>query len=155
MYNAFVLPHFNYGSTIWNDVCSTHINKLSKLQRRAAHVITGETYAVCSTQILENLGWTSIDEALRKRETLMTFKALTGRSPNYLTELFTTCENDNFHLRSTNTKFSLLKPKTNFLKRSFSYRAAKAWNELPCEITDSFRNLSVLSLKWRMKNAVI
>ena len=155
MYNAFVLPHFNYGSTIWNDGCSTHINKLSKLQRRAARVITGETYAVRSTQILENLGWTSIDEALKKRETLMTFKALTGRSPNYLTELFTTCENDNYHLRSNNTKLSLLKPKTNFLNRSFSYRAAKAWNELPCEITDSFRNLSVLSLKWRMKNAII
>ena len=85
----------------------------------------------------------------------MTFKALTGRSPYYLTELFTTCENDNYHLRSNNTKFSLLKPKTNFLKRSFSHRAAKAWNELPCEITDSFRNLSVLYLKWRMKNSII
>ena len=128
--------------------------------------IIEETYAVRFTQILENLGWTSIDEALKRRETLMTFKALTGRSPNYLTELFTTCENDNYHLRSNNIKFSLPQPKTNFTKkktkkkkkrqrRSFSYRAAKAWNELPCEITDGFRNLSVLSLKWRMKNAII
>ncbi len=40
MYNAFVLPHFNYCSTIWNDGSCTIINKLSKLQRRAARVIT-------------------------------------------------------------------------------------------------------------------
>ena len=85
--------------------------------------IIEETYAVRFTQILENLGWTSIDEALKRRETLMTFKALTGRSPNYLTELFTTCENE-----------PMLKP-----KRSFSYSAAKAWNELQCEINDGFR----------------
>ena len=55
-------------------------------------MITGETYdAVRSTEILENLGWMSIEEVLKKRETIMTFKALTGTSPNYLTELFTTC----------------------------------------------------------------
>ena len=45
MYNAFVLPHFNYCSTIWNDGSCTIINKLSKLQRRAARVI--DTSRIC------------------------------------------------------------------------------------------------------------
>ena len=153
MYNALVLPHFNYCTTIWNDGSCININKLSKLQRRAARVITGETYDVCSIEILEKLKWIPIDESLRNSETIMTFKALTKRLPNYLTDLFTKCENDNYNLRSNNTKLSQLKLKTNFLKRSFSYRAAKAWNELPNEITDNFENLSILSLKWRLKSA--
>ena len=46
MYNAFVLPHFNYCSTIWNDGSGTIINKLSKLQRRAARVIQVHTIFV-------------------------------------------------------------------------------------------------------------
>ena len=105
MYNAFVLPHFNYCSTIWNDGSynCTIINKLSKLQRRAARVITSSTYDIRSTQILEDLNWLPIEIDLKKRETLMTFKVLTGQAPGYLTELFTECENDYYCLRSNIT----------------------------------------------------
>ena len=41
----------------------------------------------------------------------MTFKALTGKLPKYLVELFTKCENENYNLRSNNVKLSLGKPK--------------------------------------------
>ncbi len=57
MYNALVSPHLTYCSTIWNDGSNTILNKLSKLQRRAARVITGQSYDVRSTQILESLNW--------------------------------------------------------------------------------------------------
>jgi hypothetical protein len=40
MYNALVWPHFNYCSTIWNDGSCSIIDKLFKLQKRAARVIT-------------------------------------------------------------------------------------------------------------------
>ncbi len=45
----------------------------------------------------------------------MTFKALTGQGPDYLQQLFTECNNDNYSLRSNNTKLALPKPRTNFL----------------------------------------
>ena len=48
-----------------------------------------------SIEILEKLKWIPIDESLRNRKTIMTFKASTKRLPNYLTDLFTECENDN------------------------------------------------------------
>ena len=51
----------------------------------------------------------------------MTFKALTRKLPNYLVKLFTKCDSENYNLQGNNVKFSLLKPKTHFLKRSFSY----------------------------------
>ena len=75
MYNALVLPHTTYCSTIWNDGSNSILNKLSKLQRRAARVITGQSYEVRSAQILESLNWIPIEDMLRKRETVMTFKA--------------------------------------------------------------------------------
>ena len=75
----------------------------------------------------------------------MTLKALMEQLPSYLTKLFSKCENENYHLRSNNTKLFQLKPSTNFIKRSFSYRAAKAWNELPEEITENFQMLTTPS----------
>ena len=59
----------------------------------------------------------------------MPFKALTDRLPIYLQELFIKCNNDNYYLRNNNSKLALPKPKTNFFKRSFSYRAAQGWNQ--------------------------
>ena len=118
MYNALVWPHFNYCSTIWNDGSCSKIDKLFKLQKRVACVITGDTYDVRSTQILNNLNWLPIEELLKKREVIMTFKALTGRLPQYLVKLFTRCQNNNYNLRSIQTKLALPKPKTNFPKRS-------------------------------------
>ena len=41
MFNALVLPHFTYCSNVWNDGSCEHIEKLYKLQKRAAHVING------------------------------------------------------------------------------------------------------------------
>ena len=57
MYNAIVLPHFNYCSTIWNDGSCSVFNKLSKLQRTAARIITSSTYDIRSShdQILKIL----------------------------------------------------------------------------------------------------
>ena len=61
MYNAIVLPHFNYCSTIWNDGSCSVINKLSKLQRRAVRIITSSTYDIRSSQILKDLNWKPIE----------------------------------------------------------------------------------------------
>ena len=69
-------PHMTYCSTIWNDGSNSILNKLSKLQRRAARVITGQSCEVRSTQILESLNWILIEYTLKYRETTMTFKAL-------------------------------------------------------------------------------
>ena len=79
-------------------------------------MITGSTYDVRSTEILENLKWITIDKHLRNREITMTFKALTRKLPNYLVMVFTKCDNENYNLRSNNVKLSLPKPKTHFLK---------------------------------------
>ena len=147
MYNALVWPHFNYCSTIWNDGCYSIIDKLFKLQKRAARVITGDTYDVRSMQTLDSLNWLPLEELLKQREVIMTFKILTGRSPQYLEKLFSISQNDNYNLRSNQTKLKLPKPKTNFLKRSFSYRTAKSWNELPSGTTENYNNLSILSFK--------
>ena len=85
MYNSHVLPHFNYCSTVWHNFSVEHIDKLYKLQKQAARVITRSNYDISSSQILTLLDWRPINESLDERELVMTFKAqLGGLVPNYL-----------------------------------------------------------------------
>jgi hypothetical protein len=51
-------------------------------------VIIGSNYEIRSSEILEKLGWEKIEIILKKREHIMTFKALRGETPNYLADLF-------------------------------------------------------------------
>ena len=55
MYNAFVIPTFYYCSTVWNDGYKNKLTKLSKLQKKAARVITGASYDVRSKEIFQKL----------------------------------------------------------------------------------------------------
>jgi hypothetical protein len=85
MYNSLVLPHFTYCSNVWNDGSSTHTDKLLKMQKRAARIITGSTYEVRSKDIF-NI-WEAIETTLKKREMIMTFKALQGQLPECMTNI--------------------------------------------------------------------
>ena len=152
MYNSLVLPHFTYCSTVWHNGNITHIDKLSKLQKRAARVITNSGYDIRSTEILNRLNWEPIANILEQREQTMTFKAINKMTPKYLTEMFTMSQNDNYALRSNERKLYLSKPNTNFLKKSFSYRAAVSWNKLPNEILEEHEHLSLNQFKRLIKN---
>ena len=53
----------------------------------------------------------------------MTFKALRGETPNYLSDLFVFSHNDTYQLRSNDWKLYIKKPNTNVLKKLFIPRS--------------------------------
>ncbi len=55
--NINVMPHFNYCSTIWHNNNQKHLDKLYKLQKRAARIITKSDYTIRSSHIFQKLGW--------------------------------------------------------------------------------------------------
>jgi hypothetical protein len=55
IYNALILPHFDYCFLVWSNCSETLKLNLQKLQNRAARVITGVNYDVRSKQILLSL----------------------------------------------------------------------------------------------------
>ena len=100
MYNSLVLPQFTYCSNVWNDGSRTHTDKLLKMQKRADRIITGSTYEVRSKDIFNILHWEPIETTLKKREMIMTFKALQGQLPECMTNFFKICLNDMYPLSS-------------------------------------------------------
>ena len=54
---------------------------------------------------------------------------LVNKALNHMcASMFQITNNENYNLRSNNKMLMLSKPKTNAMKRSFSYAAAKVWN---------------------------
>jgi hypothetical protein len=98
------------------------------------------------------LHWEPIETTLKKREMIMTFKALQGQLPELMTNIFKICLNDMYPLRSNNCKLYLEKPKTDFMKKSFSYRGAASWNNLPNDVTNNYNELSISNFKTLVNN---
>ena len=44
IYDALVLPHFDYCALVWDNCSKSLQNKLHKLQNKAARILTGDSY---------------------------------------------------------------------------------------------------------------
>ncbi len=75
---------------MWHQGNITHIDKLQKLQKRAARIITSSNYDVRSSDILNRLQWQPIKSTLNQREEVMVFKALRKVTPTYIYQTYFT-----------------------------------------------------------------
>ena len=57
IYQALILPHFDYCSSIWSNCNLTLSDKLQKLQNRSARAITRSNYDTSASFLLNVLNW--------------------------------------------------------------------------------------------------
>ena len=101
------------------------------------------------TPVLKELHWLPIEQRIKFKILLITFKALNKQAPNYITDLLIPYK----LLRSlrSSTKNLLMKPVFNLKSyggRSFALASAVLWNDLPQSIKDS---QSVETFKQKLK----
>ena len=131
VYNALILPHFDYCSLVW-DTCSNYlIENLQKLQNRAARVISGKSYEIRSCEILSELGWRPLAERMKFKKATFMYNVKNNNLNEPMTDISEVSNNEFHNLRSNAVNFHIPKPKTNFLKKSISYSGALLWNSLP------------------------
>ena len=149
-YNAYILPIFDYGCIIWGRCTTTNINRLVKLQKRAARIILQADFYTPSQSMFSELKWLSFPKRVQYHTYIMMYKALNGMTPEYITDLFKkTSVAHNRQLRSVgNDMLSIPRTKTSYYDRSFTVDGAKQWNELPINIKHS---PSLLSFKNSIK----
>ena len=124
IYNALILPHFDYCSPVWDGISGCLSDKLQKLQNRAARVITQSPFDTSSNLLLAMLKWEKLSLRRKKQKALIMYKTLNDLAPDYLQRLFTQRHVNDYNLRNLEGKLSLPKPNTNYLKRSFCYSGA-------------------------------
>ena len=134
IYKSLILPYFDYCSMIWDNAANYNLQKLQKMQNRAARIVTGNNYDIPSKDLLHQLNWKMLEKRRGNKKALLMYKVKNGVAPESIQNLFVTSDNQDYSLRSNLINFRLDKPKRNFMKKSISYSGAKCWNDLPTDL---------------------
>ncbi|XP_044173114.1 uncharacterized protein LOC122957200 [Acropora millepora] len=134
VYNALIMPHFDYCCEVWDSLGSVLAERLQKFHNRCARVIMRYKNETGQSE-LRHLGWSLLSERRFHIKARQMFKVLHDLAPVRLSNIFRNSLSANsYHLRNADNKLALPLPKTEFLKKSFSYNGARVWNSLPNEI---------------------
>ena len=65
MFLCLIEPYFRYCCPVWGCVDTATIQKLQKLQVRAARVATNSSFDALSEPHIQELGWLTIDQLIK------------------------------------------------------------------------------------------
>ena len=134
MYKSLVEPHFRYCCPVWGAAGITVLQKLQKLQNRAARIVTNSPYEAHSQPLIQKLGWPTIQELIESETGEVVYKALLNEAPDYLKGLFhRLSDTQSRMLRNSNTDLRIPLFKTSSGQKSFEFRGAPIWNNLSNE----------------------
>ena len=136
IFNSLVQPYFDYCCVVWDNCSKTLADKLQKLQnRRAARILTFSSYDANADVVLASINWKKLETQRKIQKAVMVHKSLYGLAPDYLRSMFVNRSIvANYSLRDTEGKLAIPKPRTDYLRNSFSYSGAVLWNSLPTDL---------------------
>ena len=101
-------PQLSYCCSVWGCCSESKIIVLQKIQNRAARIVTNSTYDASAAPLIQNLGWPTISNLIRKETATLTYKSLNSLAQAYMRKLFTKYSDDSERsLRSTKTDKNL------------------------------------------------
>ena len=138
-YNAHILSHINYASSLWDSAGELHIKKVDSLHRRAAKII-GRGLQISTEEKQKHLKMLPLKKQLFYNKAVTMFKVWCGDVPNYLTSAFRKATT-----RYHSSNFILPLTRIDLFKRSLIFSGAFTWNALPtsikgCKSLKSFKN---------------
>ena len=142
--HAFVTSPMDYCNSLMYGLPQCQISKLQRVQNAAARIVFDLSKFCHITPALRQLHWLPVVKRIQFKILLLTFKAIYGLSPPYISELITVKPKSTHGLRSNNSTL-LLPPTQKMLPtlgaRSFAAAAPALWNKLPADI----RNVASLN----------
>ena len=142
LFNAYVLPHLQYCSTVWGNRSKYNDNKLTKIYNRGARLVNNSTWDTPMEEVLHDLGFINIMKRLSRSDAIMMYKCINNIAPPYLCNKILSFTQE--HSYDTRSKESIIlripSCRTVFYRKSFISRGIKTWNSLS-EIAKSSQNL--------------
>ncbi len=130
--HAFMASRLDYCNALLSGCSACLINKLQMVQNAAARVLTRTRKYDHISPVMSTLHWLPIKHYIDLKILLITYKALNGLAPQYLSELLSHyCPSR--PLRSQNSGHVIIPRilKSTAGGRSFFYLVHKLWNNLP------------------------
>ncbi|MCG7875530.1 MAG: reverse transcriptase family protein [Candidatus Thiodiazotropha endolucinida] len=146
-YQGYILPLIDYGSVTWSGASSTNLDRILKLQKRAARIILRADFDTPSATMFKELGWQPINKRLMYNKAVLTYKALNDLTPDYISNLLKpVSDTQSRTLRSSvNGTLAIPRSRTSLYDGAFSTSAPRLWNSLPISVRNatslnSFKN---------------
>ena len=134
-YTSIIQSRFDYCSIIWGNAGKGCLDKLQKLQNRSLRIVLQVDWYFPSKNLFDILKIDNLSDRRNKQTLHMMYKIAYDMIPGEFLKYFVPKE-FYYGLRNAHKCFELSKPRTNFKKRSFSYRGIKDWNQLPRNLKD-------------------
>ena len=132
-YNAMIKQQMQYASTVWTSCSVENMQKVFKLQKRAARVILGADTKANSVQLFRKLDWVPFFHEAKVNRLLMVYKRLSGDCPAYMSQMLTR----NADVNERPSRHGLINPVCPQFKReseggrSFTVSTTRLWNMIP------------------------
>ena len=152
-YNAYILPVMDYCLTVWGSAPKYQLDRLLKLQKRAARIILDMPPDAPSMPLFQQLGWLTIYERLEYNKAIVLYKSTHGLTPTYISDLFEFPSSERYSARSVSNNDMLIKRhNTKIFEKSLQYGGPRLWNSLPTSIRnarslESFKNALLKFIK--------
>ena len=146
--HVFISSKLDLCNSILYGLPVTELNKLQRVQNAAARLISRTPKFHHITPVLQQLHWPPVKDPISFK-LLLTFKALHGIAPIYISELIKPY-NPSRSLRLSTLNY-LSVPKSNTATDGFSVATPRLWNSLPSDFR-YIENLSTFktSIKTRL-----
>ena len=140
--HAFVTSKLDHCNSLLYGLPKNLLNKLQSVHNAAARLITLSRKHHHITPVLINLHWLPIEERIKYKILLLTFKSLYGLTPSYVNEMISKYKPSR-NLRSSSELLLASIPYRlkSYGFRSFSVASPELWNSLP----SSIRSITSLS----------
>lgn len=150
--HALVTSRLDYCNSLLYKANKCHLQKLQKVQNTAARVITRLRKYDHITEAKIKLHWLPIEQRIQYKILLLTFKAINGHAPAYISELIEIKKPGRYSTRSADG-FQMVRGESSTIygDRAFQKAASDLWNELPLGMRKSFSSCEVENFIQQLK----
>ena len=133
---ALVLSNLEYCNALLSSITAHQLQRLQRIQKWAARMISGIKVKDLITPILQDLHWLPVNLRISYKLMLYIYKSINGYSPSYLTQMLEMKERP-IRLRQFDDQLQLMVPRTRTLdtEAAFSVNRPKLWNALPFNLS--------------------
>ena len=135
-YNAMIKQIMLYASTVWTSRSGENMQKIFKLQKRAARVILGADTKANSVQLFKKLDWVPFFHEAKVDRLSMVYKRLSGDCPSYMSQMLIR-NADIKEIPSRHGPLNLVCPRFKRESeggRSFTVSTTSLWNTIPSNL---------------------
>ena len=135
----------------WGHCSITQIDMIFKLQKRIIRIIANKRVTDINV-LFRRYRVMSVYNRVKFQTAMLVFKCLNKIVPNYLQDSIQVSGlNHHYNLRSSGFNLMVPKPKTEMLRKCFSYAGPVTWNSLPEYIKEHVHS-SLSVFKYHLKN---